>query len=256
MGYTYDDIIKCLNKLSIQKGDNIFIHSNLGYFGKLEGCKNADEMCKKFFHAIISVIGEEGTIAVPTFTYSFCHGELFDIDNTETKCGLFPKYIRKVHGALRSADPNFSITAYGFNKYIYTENPANESFGKGCFWERFMNTDGKIMCMNFDSGSTFVHYVERLNNVPYRYNKAFNGEIKVGKKFIRDYFVHYVYDNNIDDDAPCFDKLDLLCKENGICNSAVLGKGIINIMDSKKYCKFISGMMEEEPRFLTVGGNK
>ena len=66
MGYTYDDIIKCLNKLSIQKGDNIFIHSNLGYFGKLEGCKNADEMCEKFFHAIISVIGEEGTIAVPT----------------------------------------------------------------------------------------------------------------------------------------------------------------------------------------------
>lgn len=253
MVYTYCDILEALNKLHIHKGDNLFIHSNLGYFGKLENCTSGDEICNKFFQAIIDFIGDEGTLVVPTFTYSFCHGELFDLYETKTKCGIFPEYVRKIPGAIRSADPNFSIAAYGANKYLFTEHVVNESFGKDSFWERFMNADGKIMCMNYDCGSTFVHYAERQNNVTYRYNKAFNGVMKINDEFKKDYFVHYVYE--IEEDAPYMDRLNKLCRENNICRSVLLGRGAINLLDSKEYYKLICETLVKEPRFLTKGGN-
>lgn len=161
MGYTYNDIVSVLKKLQIKEGDNLFIHSNIGFFGKLEGCSSADELCRNFFEAIEEVIGEGGTVVVPTFTYSFCNDEVFDVENTPTKCGMLPEYIRKLERTVRSEDPNFSVAAYGKNAEFYTKDLTNESFGKGSFWERFMSTHGKIVCMNFDSGSTFVHFVER-----------------------------------------------------------------------------------------------
>ncbi|MBR3834093.1 MAG: AAC(3) family N-acetyltransferase [Lachnospiraceae bacterium] len=253
MGYTYNDIVDALKNLNINEGDSIFVHSNLGFFGKMENCSNADELCENFLNAIVEVIGEEGTLVLPAFSYSFCNNEIFDVNNTCTKCGIFSEYLRKKEGSVRSQDPNFSIVAYGKEKIYYTENPTNESFGKGSFWERFLNRKGKIVCMNFDSGSTFVHYVERQNNVPYRYNKAFNGIIKDRDKERKDYFVHYVYDKDVLEDAPSFNYLDALCKKNGICKSVCIGRGIINAMESKVYYDFICEMLKKEPRFLTRG---
>ena len=36
--------------------------------------------------------------------------------------------------------------------------------------------NNKVFCnLNFDAGSTFVHYVERSLKVPYRFDKSFSG---------------------------------------------------------------------------------
>ena len=53
----------------------LFIHSNIGYFGKLDNLKNKDQLYK-FFDVLMDIIGN-GTIIVPTFTYSF-QKEVFD----------------------------------------------------------------------------------------------------------------------------------------------------------------------------------
>lgn len=148
------------------------------------------------------------------------------------------------------------MVSYGKNRIVYTKEPAHESFGKGSFWERFLNTKGKIICMNFDSGSTFVHYVEHENQVIYRYNKAFNGEMVCNGTRLRDYFVHYVYDKDKAEHEPDFSKLDRLCKEKGICKTVFLGRGSINCMEAEEYFHFISEMLKKEPYFLTKGGNR
>ncbi len=253
--YCYEDIVEALKRLGITKGDSLFIHSNLGFFGRLKDCDSSEKLCETFYQAIKEVIGLEGTLTLPAFSYSFCHGEVFDKNLTKTGCGLFPEYMRRRANAVRSDDPNFSIVASGKNAVFYTENPVHESFGKGSFWEKFLHTNGKILCMNFDCGSTFVHYVEHENRVPYRYNKAFNGEMICQGKKIKDYFVHYVYDKDKPKDEPSFVRLDQLCKENGISKTVFLARGAINCMESQAYFHFISEMLKKEPYFLTKGGS-
>lgn len=255
--YTVDDIVTSLRKAGIVEGDNIFIHCNIGFFGRLEGANSADSLCAGFFEGLKKAVGEEGTLVVPTFSYSFCHNEVYNPMTTKSGCGLFTEFIYKQEGVIRSLDPNFSVTAYGKNSKYFTENPVHESFGYGSFWTRLMEKKGKIVCMNMDCGSTFVHYIEKQNNVLYRYNKAFNGIIELGDgSIMRDYYVHFVYGIETPDDGPCFTRLDKKIREADLCVEANLGKGTLLTMDANKYYEFISETLKKEPRFLTIGGDK
>ena len=253
--YKYEDIINAFHRVGLTEGDSVFVHSNLGFFGMPLGAKSGDDICGLFYNAFKEVLGEGGTLLVPTFSYSFCHGEFYDYRLTKSSCGMFPEYIRKSDGVKRSLDPNFSVAAWGALKDYYTDNPVNESFGKGSFWERLLKKDGKILCMNVDCGSTFFHYAEKYNNVPYRYNKAFNGELRdyLGNRK-RDYFVHFVVDLDKPEDAYAPQKLDLLCREKKVCNVADLGKGAMQIVRCRVYLDLITETLKSNPRFFTKGG--
>lgn len=254
--YNYQDILKALQEVGMKKGDTVFIHSNIGYYGRMENADSADKLCEQFFRALKETLGCEGTIVVPTFSYSFCHNEGYHVNSTISSCGMFSEFVRKQAEVIRSMDPNFSVAAWGTLKFYYTENCAHESFGKGSFWERFLEKNGKILCMNMDCGSTFVHYVENMNQVEYRYNKAFNGEMWDWKEnYKRDYFVHYVYTLERLQDGPFFGRLDQKCREQGICTTAKLGKGTMAAMEADKYAKLITDTLRIEPLFLTVGGD-
>ena len=53
MNYNKRDITSSLNKLKLEKGDSLFIHSNIGFFGILEGAKDIDDICEIFFDTIL-----------------------------------------------------------------------------------------------------------------------------------------------------------------------------------------------------------
>ena len=248
--YTVQDIQKALWDIGITEGDDVFIHSNLGFFGVLEGCRSADALCESFLTALQSVIGDEGTVVTPTFSYSYCHGEVFDPYRTKTNCGMLSEYVRKVYPENRTLDPNFSVCGTGKHMAEYMQCNIHEAFGKDCFWERFMRRDGKIICMNFDAGSTFVHFIERENDVPYRYNKAFNGETLLDGVLQKDYAVHFVFEGA--DNAPCMERVDELCKEYDISRQVDLGKGTILAFSTKRYYDFFTNLLKDRPRVLCV----
>ena len=251
--YNRDSLREALSEIGIKKGDNLFIHSNIGFFGRMQEASSADDLCKEFIEALKNAVSDTGTIVLPTFSYSFCHGEAYNPKETKSDCGILTTYSYEKAGFNRSLDPNFSIAAWGENANFYVDNPTNESFGKGSFWERLLKTGGKLVCMNMDCGSTFVHYAERSFSVSYRYNKAFNGEIIMGDDSIqRDYAVHYVNDGG--DDAPFFGRLDKKCREAGLCKTTNLGKGTMLSIDINMYYDLIINELDREPRFLTVGG--
>lgn len=251
--YTYQDICAALHSAGIGEGDSLFIHSNIGFFGTLEGANDPAGLCGQFVGAIREVLGKEGTLIVPTFTYSFCHAEIFDPDRTASGCGLLAEYVRTIPGALRSMDPNFSVAAMGRLAKYYTDAWPHEAFGADSFWERLLKQNGRIACFNFDGGSTFVHYVERCCNVPYRYNKAFNGVMIQDGKEYRDYAVHYVYAQEHPEDGPYFERLDKLLREQAFCHRESLGRGSILSFPVKEYKQFIEEILAMRPRFLTKG---
>lgn len=248
--YTREDVCKAMEAVGIGRGDDVFLHSNLGFFGLPENCRSSEEMCELFRTSIQSVIGDDGTFVVPTFSYSYCHGEIYDPLQTKTNCGMLSEYMRKKFPQNRSLDPNFSICGTGAHMGEYLRCNIHETFGKGSFWEKFMQYDGKIVCMNFDAGSTFVHYIERQNNVPYRYNKAFNGISMIDGASHRDYAVHFVCDGG--DDAASMERVDELCTEHGISKQVELGKGTVLSFSAQTYFDFFSKLLKTRPRILCV----
>ena len=244
--YKKEDIVEALYSVGISLGDDVFIHSNIGFFGMLENCKSANDLCEGFIGAIREVIGEEGSIICPTFSYSYCHGEIYNPATTGTTCGMLSEYMIKHYPENRTLDPNFSVCGIGKAFDVYKNCNIHESFGSGSFFELFKNRNGKILCLNFDAGSTFVHYIERANNVDYRYNKAFNGQTEIDGKITKDYAVHFVFEG--DDNYPCMERVDDLCRENNICKEVCLGKGTVLASPSKEYFDFFSNVLKTRPR--------
>ena len=250
--YTKEDIIKALKAVGLEKGDNIFIHSNIGFFGKLKGSHNKDSYCKAFKECILKIIGSEGTLVVPTFTYSFCNKQIFDKTRTESTMGLFSEYIRRDPDSIRSDDANFSVAVIGKNSKKFTENMPVYSFGEDSFWERFLKSNGKICNFNLDSASTFIHYAERILKVPYRYDKAFSGIVVEGQKEIQKTYYHFARDLAKPENSSDFTKFDKKAKELGLVKMSSLGRGEIICITVKDTLELIKKEIST-PNFLTKG---
>ncbi|MBI5227915.1 AAC(3) family N-acetyltransferase [Candidatus Micrarchaeota archaeon] len=251
--YSYGEIVDALRAVGISAGNDIFIHSNIGFFGKLEEVASPLDHYNIFKKAIFSVIGKDGTLIVPTFSYSFCKGEFFDPKNTKSVCGFFSEMVRMDPEAQRSNDANFSIAAIGKKASYFAEDPPEHSFGPGSFWDKFLKVQGKICNFNFDSGSTFIHYVEKTLKVPYRYDKAFPGTMLINGNKINCQFYHFVYDLDKPNNGPNFTKFDRITKDRSIARIAKLGKGTILSISAQDCFDLVKAELAKDPALLIKG---
>ncbi|MEW6044790.1 MAG: AAC(3) family N-acetyltransferase [Thermoproteota archaeon] len=251
--YSYEDIVKSLRNVGLVKGDKIFIHSNIGFFGRLKDSSTTDDYYKKFKNAIIEVIGNEGTFVVPTFSYSFTKNEIFDVNNTPGVCGIFSEMVRKDPQAVRSVDPNFSVASIGPDSKFFTENMPRHSFGLDSFWDRFLRKNGKICNFNFDAGSTFFHYVEKVLAVPYRYDKEFSGTLLLNKTSSNASWIHFVFDHDKKNLWPNFEKFDKKARSLGLVKISNLGKGQITCVTARDTFNLIQNELKNDPSFLIDG---
>ena len=166
---------------------------------------------------------------------------------------MFSESIRKEKESFRSSDPNFSVVAIGDKAEFFTKNVNNNPFGQNSFCERFLERKGKFCNFNFDSASTFIHYVERLLNVPYRFDKAFEGILIDDEKKIHKTFYHYVYDLSKPENSPDFSKFHKKAKEKGLVKIANLGRGQIVCINAKDTLELIKAEIKTDPNFLIQG---
>jgi aminoglycoside 3-N-acetyltransferase len=249
--YLQKDIKNALKEVGINKGDSVFVHSNIGFFGTLEGAVKNDDYVNSFKEAFLSILEDSGTLIVPTFSYSFCRGNDFNPDETPSVCGVFSEAIRKDFNAIRSWDANFSIAAIGnLNKY-YTKDSPEYSFGSNSFWDRFYKKDGKFCNLNFDAASTFIHYVERELKVPYRWDKPFQGHLILkGQPPEKRIFYHFVYDLEKVGDKPMMERFAQEAEKRGLIRKTNLGRGQVTSITAKDTFDLIRDKIAEQPRFL------
>ena len=247
--YSKADIKAALDRLPLERGDVVFCHSNLGFFGRAEGASDASSLCEMFFDCIMERIGGHGTLCVPTFTYSFPRGEAYSPD-CPSKMGAFSEWVR-VRG-WRSPDPCYSVAAVGDEAQFLTECAPENSFdSQASFWARLRDMDGKILNLNFDAGSTFVHYVERDMNVPYRFDKTFMGCISEGgtSRLARRSTIWVRY---LDDALEArFEAFDALAREQGLFHTEPLGRGEMGVIGANETYGLIYNTLLTRPWFLT-----
>lgn len=123
------------------------VHSGLSRLGVLmQGIKNANELSATILKALQNVVGPNGTIVVPTFTYSLGNGEIYDPQITPCPLmGQFSEYFWRLPEAKRSLDPFLSVAAIGPRADELTKVVANTSFGKDSFFDRFTKIGGGVL---------------------------------------------------------------------------------------------------------------
>ena len=129
------------------------------------------KISETIYTEIKTIIGEEGTIIVPTFTYGFCSGDDFDIDNTPgVAMGNFSEYVRKLDSSIRSKHPMQSISANGRLAEHLCEVDTYSTFAENGPFYRFIKASGKMLLLGVGfENMTILHILEERFQVPYRY---------------------------------------------------------------------------------------
>ena len=180
---TAADITAALREIGVRDDHMIFVHAGLQGSGRVEGTRSRDKLAT--ITGGLTAAVAEGTLILPTFTYSHCSGETYDRDATPSTVGQLSEHFRRLPGVRRTADPIFSTAVLGpvdadFEEPLFTVGDS-DCFGPRSIFGQLAARRGTVVF--YDVGfafCTFVHHVEQALGATYRYPKSFGGTVRDG----------------------------------------------------------------------------
>ena len=160
-------IIRGLTETGITSGDNLLVHSAMRTVGRIEG--GAETMVD----ALLDVVGERGTLIVPTFT--FIHeledDPIIDPRLDRSEMGAISEAARTRPEALRSVAFRHSFAAIGRRARVITEvDPALSVFDLRSSFGMMLGLNTQVLMLGMGySSSTSHHFAEWMCEVPYRH---------------------------------------------------------------------------------------
>ena len=251
--YTKEEFKKALQNAGIKKGDIVFTHLGYAFLGKPKDCTNNEQVCQLILDSFLEILGSEGTLLVPTYTYSFCENQDYDINNSPSTIGPFTEFFRKQKNVVRSNDPMFSVAGIGSKTNELFKKLPQTSFGKDSIYERLRKNNGKICMVGLKlQWATFRHHIEEMVGIPSRFIKKFSGNvIQDNKKYFQEweYYVRHLNENCFPDGS----KLESMIRKQKLCNIVQVGRGEILVIDSKKYFEFGFEQLKKDPWITSKG---
>lgn len=174
-----EDLCNAIEDLGIHRGDTLMVHTDTMILTPLPPMPMGERL-RILLECLQGVLGTEGTLIVPTFTYSFCKNQVYDIqDSPCSGVGIFSEFVRAQSSCRRSRDPILSVGVLGPKAELYCSKEVIDCHGQGSIFEDLYQDNVKLACLGCSlDRTTFIHYVERKHGVEYRYNKRFAGTIR------------------------------------------------------------------------------
>jgi aminoglycoside 3-N-acetyltransferase len=137
----------------------------------------SEERIDRLIDAVQAAVGGSGTIVIPAFSYSFTKTEIFDVKKTPSAVGMVSERFRTRRGVQRTTDPIFSFACIGPRASELCAIRSNECFGANSCFAALHKWNAQIVELgcSLTRGGTFVHHVETMYGVDYRYKKEFSG---------------------------------------------------------------------------------
>lgn len=242
------DLKKTLESLQIKEGDVICVHSQI--FGLGKPLVGKDEFVQIIIRVFQEIIGQKGMLIMPTFSYSFCNKETYDMRNSPSTVGVMTEYFRNMPDVHRTAHPIFSFALWGDRIENYLDI-GPDAFSLDSVYGKMIRDNGKIVMFGANKGYTFYYLAEEHVNVGHRYFKNFEGQVKDSNGHT--YFTnvpYFVRDLSIISEMD-EEKVSKFLLENDCQEQINFAKGTIAVVDCKKtYDMLIEALREDEKKFL------
>jgi aminopeptidase-like protein/aminoglycoside N3'-acetyltransferase len=163
------------SSLGMVAGDTIFVHSAYSSLGRAPG--GVEGGPQTVIDAILDVIGDKGTLIMPTFNYDFLKGVPWDIRSSPSQMGAMTELVRLDPRAKRMFHPIYSMSAIGMHADELAAHRSQDCFGETTVFKKFRDWDAKILIIGlaYSKSITFLHHCEQAAEVDYRFLKEFKG---------------------------------------------------------------------------------
>lgn len=156
----------------------LFVHTDFARLGFLEGISPREQALDAYLLPALDGWSAE-TLGLPTFNYDFCRTGLYRVHEDVCQVGLLNERFRTAHATERTRTPvfHFALSQAGPFKTAAVSNP----FGADSTFAAMVETRSVVAFLGAPFASnTFVHHVEEVRGVGYRYVKRFPGRIVSG----------------------------------------------------------------------------
>ena len=249
-----EDLVRAFKAVGIAPGDKVFVHSDVRSFGKVNPELREEAYLGAFVAALKSLVGKKGTIIMPTFSYSFPHGEVYDPQKTPSTVGSLTEHFRKLEEVVRTLDPIFSVAIWGANRTSYQEVGSN-CFGDESIFQKIRDADFKMVFLGENFALTYLHFIEQDFGVPYRFIKTFAGKILIDGKLVERTFEYFVrpLDGSVRYDL---ERLARFLDSRGVLRKSKLGYASVRLVRAQDAYRIIARELQRDPRFLLKNKDK
>ncbi|MGD8622757.1 MAG: AAC(3) family N-acetyltransferase, partial [Anaerolineales bacterium] len=155
--------------------DVVVFHTDLMRIGIIDEVKPREQLLSDYWSLMQEVAGDR-CILFPTFNYRFCRDGVYDVGTAPAEVGVLNEYVRSLHPDLRSRTPVFNFCILN-NVDFPLSAVANPFSIESTFGDLVKHAARIVFFGSGLHGNTFIHHVEELMDIGYRYIKPFPGEI-------------------------------------------------------------------------------
>jgi aminoglycoside 3-N-acetyltransferase len=243
---TFEKLVEGFRGLGVEEGDTLLVHSSYKSLGAVDGGPQI------VINALESVLGEDGTLVMPTFNFDFNKGTPWDVRTTPSKMGVLTELVRVDPRAKRVFHPFYSFAILGKHAEMLGGLRYKSSYERNSVFGKLRDLDGKIMVigLSYNDSMTFFHHIEQMEGVDYRFLKQFTGEVtdENGNTYT-DTFEMLVRD--IDKGVMTMvDPMGALMEQAGVIRSAKIGEADVKLMKANEVYAFTAREMKRDPHLL------
>jgi aminoglycoside 3-N-acetyltransferase len=166
-GVVIPRVAEDLTRLGLRRGDVVLVHSSFKSLGL------TDHTPADVIRTLVEVIGREGTLIMPTFTYSF--GGVWGVqpfrkDSTPGRFnGVLTETLRGTPGALRSGHPTYSVAAIGRQaEQVVRGKEYASAMGFGSSFDEALKLGAQVLLLGVGNNrNSMMHYAEIAAGLPY-----------------------------------------------------------------------------------------
>ncbi len=202
-----EELKASLQAAGLVEGSIVYISSDVASFGipkelrKEVLARGFEVLLNGYIDTFKSIVADSGILIMPTFTYSFCKSEIYNVQETPSTVGVLTEYFRKRNDVCRNRHPIFSVAAFGKQAKSYTSLSSFDCFGEESIFGKLYKDNAFYITfgIHMQQGLTAFYYSEQKKGVPYRCFKDFDGIIvdrneKINVKsryYVRKYDIEY-----------------------------------------------------------------
>lgn len=166
---------------SVGPGAPILIHSDLFLIGPLDKGRPPRAICGDYEQLLDEAFGDRPYL-IPTFNYDFPRTGLYDLATTPPQVGVLPRHYAAKYPDCRTRTPVFNFVLRGTGWPSSLLEPSRNAFGDDSIFAWLRRERGAVVFLGAGvEANTFLHHVEHLADVPYRYLKTFRGQLRDGQ---------------------------------------------------------------------------
>jgi aminoglycoside 3-N-acetyltransferase len=242
---TKQQIKDALINKGLRLGDHLLVHSSVKSVGLIDGGPDA------LIDALLEVVGDEGTLAMPAFNYTRPLPQpYFDVAITPSRAGALTEIYRQRPETLRSLHPSHSVAAQGKRaEEFLADHHKGLAFGVGSPVDRIAQAGGYVLLIGVTHmANSCIHIGESHAGVTKFYWE--NGPIPIAKLRMPN---GKIIDHSLDCSSSCsmaFNSVEYPLRCKNMIMDLNVGEALSFLMRGKVVIETVVEMIRQRPDAL------